>query len=65
MISRLENVWLIPEQSKMTFMIWNGLQCAFLDLLRNRYPKLLEERFKVTPNDSEGLEPYDLLELVG
>lgn len=24
----------------------------FLDLLRNRYPKLLEERFKVTPNDS-------------
>ena len=37
----------------------------FLDLLRNRYPKLLEERFKVTPNDSEGLEPYDLLELVG
>ena len=37
----------------------------FLDLLRSRYPKLLEERFKVTPSDSEGLEPFDLLELVG
>ena len=37
----------------------------FLDLLRNRYPKLLEERFKVAPADSEGLEPFDLLELVG
>lgn len=37
----------------------------FLDLLRQRYPKLLEERFKVSPQDSEGLEPFDLLELVG
>lgn len=37
----------------------------FLDLLRKRYPNLLEERFKVTPEESEDLEPFDLLELVG
>lgn len=37
----------------------------FLDLLRKRYPNLLEERFKVTPEESEELEPFDLLELVG
>lgn len=37
----------------------------FLDLLRKRYPKLLEERFKVSAAESQDLEPYDLLELVG
>lgn len=37
----------------------------FLDLLRKRYPKLLEERFKVSAEESQDLEPYDLLELVG
>lgn len=37
----------------------------FLDLLRSRYPKLLQERFKVTEQEYEGLEPFDLLELVG
>lgn len=37
----------------------------FLALLRERYPQLLEERFKVTAEESADLEPYDLLELVG
>lgn len=37
----------------------------FLALLRERYPQLLAERFKVTAEESAELEPYDLLELVG
>ena len=37
----------------------------FLDLLRQRYPQLLQQRFKVTEQEYEGLEPFDLLELVG
>lgn len=37
----------------------------FLALLRERYPQLLAERFKVTAEESADLEPYDLLELVG
>lgn len=37
----------------------------FLDLLRQRYPQLLQQRFKVTGQEYEGLEPFDLLELVG
>ena len=37
----------------------------FLALLRERYPQLLEERFKVSAEESADLEPYDLLELVG
>ena len=44
-------------------MEWVAMR--FLDLLRSRYPKLLQERFKVTEQEYEGLEPFDLLELVG
>lgn len=37
----------------------------FLALLRDKYPQYLEQRFKITPAETEGLEPYDLLELAG
>lgn len=37
-----------------------GLACALLELLRGRYPKALEERYKMT--DMEGLQGWELLE---
>ena len=37
-----------------------GLACALLELLRDRYPKALEERYKMT--DMEGLQGWELLE---
>ncbi len=37
----------------------------FLAFLREKYPQYLEQRYKVTAEESEDLEPYDLLELVG
>lgn len=37
----------------------------FLAFLREKYPQLLLQRYKVTPQETEGLEPFDLLELVG
>ena len=37
----------------------------FLDFLRGHYPLLLQQRFKVTKQEYAGLEPFDLLELVG
>ena len=32
--------------------------------LRDDYPELLS-RYKISPEEAEGLEPFDLLELVG
>ena len=37
-----------------------GLACALLELLRNRYPKALEVRYKLT--DVDGLQGWELLE---
>ena len=37
----------------------------FLVFLREKYPHFLEQRYKVTAKESEGLEACDLLELVG
>ena len=37
-----------------------GLACALLELLRNRYPKALEARYKLT--DVDGLQGWELLE---
>ena len=37
-----------------------GLDCALLELLRNRYPKALEVRYKLT--DVDGLQGWELLE---
>lgn len=37
----------------------------FLNMLKNKYPQYLEERFKITPEETLGLEPYALLELAG
>ncbi len=37
-----------------------GLACALLELLRDRYPKALEERYKLT--DMDGLPGWELLE---
>ena len=38
----------------------DGLDCALLELLRNRYPKALEVRYKLT--DVDGLQGWELLE---
>ena len=38
------------------------LACSLLSVLASDYPKLLEERYKVSP---EGHEPYELLEVIG
>ena len=35
-----------------------------LDWIRDGYPELLS-RYKITPQEAEGLEQYELLELVG
>lgn len=40
------------------------LAMRLLSWLRERYPELLS-RYKLTPEDVQGLEPYELLELVG
>jgi len=37
-----------------------GLSCALLELLRDRYPGVLEERYKLT--EMEGLQGWELLE---
>lgn len=37
----------------------------FLAFLREKYPQLLQQRYKVSPEESQDLEPYDLLCLVG
>ena len=37
-----------------------GLACALLELLRDRYPKALEERYKLT--DMDGQPGWELLE---
>lgn len=44
-------------------MEWVAMR--FLARLRDNYPELLQSRFKISPEESEGLEPYDLLELMG
>ena len=36
-----------------------------LDLLEQKYTDLLHARFKLTGEETQGLEPYDLLCLVG
>ena len=33
--------------------------------LCKRYPDYVQDRFKITPEEAEGLEPFDLLELAG
>ncbi len=41
------------------------LAMRLLSYLREEYPASLEERYKITPEDCEGLDDYDLLQLVG
>ena len=41
------------------------LAMRLLGYLRKEYPASLEERYKITPEDCEGLDDYDLLQLVG
>jgi ribosome biogenesis GTPase A len=41
------------------------LAMRLLGYLREEYPASLEERYKITPEDCEGLDDYDLLQLVG
>lgn len=41
------------------------LAMRLLGYLREEYPASLEERYKITPENCEGLDDYDLLQLVG
>ena len=41
------------------------LAIRLLAWLHEEYPQLLQERYKLTPADTEGKEDYELLELVG
>lgn len=41
------------------------LAMRLLGYLREEYPASLQERYKITPEDCEGLDDYDLLQLVG
>ena len=41
------------------------LAMRLLGYLCEEYPASLEERYKITPEDCEGLDDYDLLQLVG
>ena len=42
---------------------WVGMR--FLAFLRENYPHYLEQRYKVAREETQGLEPFELLELVG
>lgn len=44
-------------------MEWVAMR--FLYFILQRYPSLVEQRFKVTKQETESLEPFQLLELVG